>query len=73
MAWPIYVLLGLLLAILLSELPVRWCPSSWRWYRRWRGGTWYLVAPWPHLPYIEPFWTRRPIASERLLDSEDWP
>jgi len=30
-------------------------------YRYLRGGTWYLVAPWPAFPYINPYWVRKPL------------
>jgi len=44
--------------------------GKYQWYRKWCGGIWYNVAPWPHLPYISPFWTQYPIKSERIFYAE---
>ncbi len=52
---------------------VRFHLESYRWWRRWRGGTWFQVAPWPALPYIDPFWTRYALPIERVFAREDWP
>jgi hypothetical protein len=42
------------------------------WYRKHTGGTWYQVAPWPAMPYINPFWTRFVVNGERLFAIETY-
>lgn len=45
--------------------------SEWKPYRKWRGGVWRQVAPWPAYVEIDPFWTRGAVLScERVLDVE---
>ena len=76
MSWPelIAIVLAGLVAAVGLWLPYGHLltPSRFRWYRRWRGGSWYLVAPWPMLPYIDPFWCRQPLSIERVFEVETY-
>lgn len=43
-------------------------------YRKFTGGTWYLCAPWPSMPYIDPAWVRGKVMPwERVFETEVWP
>ena len=44
--------------------------SGFQWYRKYLGGTWYLVAPWPALLEINPFWSRYVGEGEKIIKIE---
>lgn len=45
--------------------------SNFRWYRKFVGGHWFLVAPWPSLSEVDPKWIRgKPLKWERVFDTE---
>lgn len=43
--------------------------SDYYWYRKWRGGTWYLLRPYDNLYSFSHmrYWTRRPPLSNEVV------
>lgn len=50
------------------------CLDRFRWYRRWRGGTWYETIDLPHGPGPFHVWwhNRRPSCHHYLLSTEHY-
>lgn len=47
--------------------------SNFQWYRKWRGGKWYKVLSIYDLGRtVIMEWTRYPLASETVLETELW-
>jgi hypothetical protein len=71
LVWLLVIGYTVLLYLTIAFCDSAFWPSSWRLYRRWRGGVWYHVLPRPY-PYIH-FWTQdEPLWIEHVLEKESW-